>query len=269
MPILALSPLLRRYDQVILDLDGCVWLGDEPIPGSPEAVAALRGAGKRIAFATNNSWRSAEDQVAKLWSMGVQASLADVVTVGGATQHLLAETRSGKTAFVIGSDALMRHVSDAGLRVLNGTDLASRAEVVVVGGTEDLVYDDIRCASLAARRSGDLIATGRDPTLPMPGGDWPGTGSILAAVETASGLTATIVGKPQPQLFMTAVDRLGEGRTLVIGDRLDADVAAAGAAGIDAALVLSGGGDPPLDGQELNPMPVKVARDLRELVIQG
>jgi glycerol 3-phosphatase-2 len=265
---LALSPLLSRYDQVILDLDGCVWLGDEPIPGSPEAIAAIRSAGMRLSFVTNNSWRSAEDQVAKLWRMGVQASLADVVTVGGALQHLLAETRGGRTAFVIGTEALARHVSDAGLRVLNGTELASGAEVVIVGGTENLTYDDIRCAALAARRGGDLIATGRDPTLPMPDGDWPGTGSILAAVETASGKVASIVGKPQPQLFETALDRMGEGRTLAIGDRLDSDVAAAGAAGIDAALVLSGGDDPSPEDLEREPVPVQVARDLRELVIQ-
>ena len=84
--------------------------------------------------------------MARLWKIGIRASLRDVVTVGGALQHLLAETRSGRTAFVIGTDALRRHVAEAGLKVLNGTDLASRAEVVVVGGTEELVYDDLRVA---------------------------------------------------------------------------------------------------------------------------
>jgi hypothetical protein len=129
-----LSPLLDRYDQLILDLDGCIWVGDRPVDGSVEAVAALRQAGKRVAFATNDPRSSTEDYVAKLWSLGIQASLGDVVTVGGATQHLLAETRSGRTAFVIGTEPLWRHVAEAGLRLLNGTDLASRAEVVVVAG---------------------------------------------------------------------------------------------------------------------------------------
>src|SRR6218665_182532 len=96
-----LSPLLQRYDQVILDLDGCVWIGGEAVPGSPEAIAALREAGKRVAFATNNSWHPAEDQVARLWGHGIQASLGDVVTVGGAMQPLLNETRQGRSAFVI------------------------------------------------------------------------------------------------------------------------------------------------------------------------
>ena len=191
-----LSPLLRSYDQVILDLDGCVWVGDDAIDGSVDAIAALRGAGKRIAFATNNGWHAGEDHVAKLWGMGVQASLADVVTVGGAMQHLLAETKPGASAFVIGTAAMRHHVADAGLKVMNGTDLASRADVVVVSGTDDVRYADLRDAVLAVERGAALFATGRDPTLPMPEGHWPGTGALLAAVETASGRTAEIVGKP-------------------------------------------------------------------------
>ena len=268
---MTLSPLLQRYDQVILDLDGCVWVGDEPVPGSSEAIATLRKAGKRVAFATNNSWHPAEDQVARLWRHGIQASLSDVVTVGGAMQHLLNETRRGQTAFVIGGESLHANVADAGLTVLNGTDRAEHADVVVIGGTDDVAYDDLRVATLAARRSGDLLATARDPTLPMPGGNWPGTGALLAAVETASGITGQIVGKPQPQLFYTALDRLGEGRTLAVGDRLDSDIAAATAAGLDAALVLSGGmtadevaAAAALDGA---PKPITIAADLRTLVL--
>jgi HAD superfamily hydrolase (TIGR01450 family) len=261
----ALSSLARSYDQFILDLDGCVWIGDRPTPGAVEAIAALRDAGKRVAFATNDPRSATEDYVARLWGLGVQASLADVVTVGGAVQHLLAETRSGRTAFVIGTEPLVRHVSDAGVRVLNGTDLASRAEIVVVAGTEDLVFDDLRNASLAVRRGAELIATGRDPTYPQPDGDWPGTGAILAAVEYATGKTAQIVGKPEPQLFLTALDRLGTGRTLVVGDRLDSDVAAAARVPLDAALVLTGGTSrEDLDGAE--PAPVAVAENLAALI---
>jgi len=261
-----LSPLLRGYDQVILDLDGCVWVGEEAVEGSVEAIATLRTAGKRVAFATNNSWHPGEEHVARLWRLGVQASLADVVTVGGAMQHLLADTRTGLTAFVIGSPALTRHVEDAGLKVLNGGDLASRAGVVVVGGTDQVDYDALRTASLAVHRGADFLATARDPTLPTPEGPWPGTGAIVAAVETASGRQAEIVGKPQPQLMETALDRLGEGNTLVVGDRLDSDVAAAHAAGLDAALVLSGedSGSVPTDPEALKP--VAVADNLAALV---
>jgi glycerol-1-phosphatase len=264
-----LSPLVRRYDQLILDLDGCVYVGDEAVPGAVEAVESLRQAGKRVAFATNDPRHTTEDYVTKLWGIGLKASLADVVTVGGAVQHLLAETRPRQTAFVIGTEALVRHVADAGLRVLNGTDLATRAAVVVVGGTEKLVYDDLRYACLALRRGADFIATGRDPTYPQPDGLWPGTGAIVAAVEYASEREASIVGKPEPQLFLTALDRLGEGKTLVVGDRLDSDVAAAKSAKLDAALVLSGGTSA-LEAASARdadaPKPVAVAESLSVLV---
>ena len=267
---MALSPLVSRYEQLILDLDGCVWVGGEAVPGSPEAVAALRSAGKRVAFATNNSRDAGEDYVARLWQIGVQASLADVVTVGAALQHLLAETRQGSTAFVIGTEAMRKHVADSGLRVMNGTDLASRAQVVIVAATEELSYGELRDAALAARRGADFLATGRDPTHPMPDGLWPGTGAILAAVEAAAGREAKVVGKPEPQLFLTALDRLGAGRTLVVGDRLDSDVAAAAAAGLDAALVLSGGTSAE-DAQRAarradDPRPVAVSETLATLV---
>ena len=263
---MALTPIARRYQQFILDLDGCVWIGDEPTPRAVEAIDALREDGREVVYATNDPRSATEDYVARLWKIGIRASLRDVVTVGGAIQHLLAETRSGQTAFVVGTEALRRHVTDAGLRVLNGTDLASRAEVVVVGGTEELVYDDLRYAALAARRGADFLATARDPTYPQPDGLWPGTGAIVAAIEVASGRRAEIVGKPEPQLMLTALDRLGGGRTLVVGDRVDTDLAAAAAARLDAALVLSGGTErQAVNGVE--PAPVAVTDTLADLIL--
>jgi len=263
MPV---SELISRYDQLILDLDGCVWIGDEPTAGAVEAIAALREARKGVAFVTNNPRLPSEDYVAKLWGLGVKASLGDVVTVGAAMQHLLAETRSGRTAFVIGTAALVHHVAAAGLKPLNGTDRASQAEVVVVGGTDRLSYDDLREATLAVRGGADFLATSRDPTYPMPDGMWPGGGALLAAVEVASERQAAIVGKPEPQLLLTALERLGGGDTLVIGDRLDADVAAAGRAGLDAALVLTGGASREDAEAAREPAPVAIAASLAELV---
>jgi HAD superfamily hydrolase (TIGR01450 family) len=242
-----------------------VWVGGEPTPGVVDALDEVRDAGKRLAFATNNAFESGEDLVAQLWKIGLRASLQDVVTVGGAMQHLLADTRAGRTAFVIGSAPMHRHVQEAGLRVLNGTDLASRAEVVVIGGTTDLVYDDLRFAIQAVLRGADLLATARDPVYPQPDGLWPGTGAILAAVEYATKVRAQIVGKPEPNLFATALDRLGEGKTLVVGDRVGSDLAAAAAAQLDGALVRSEGSDhDELDGFE--PQPVEVADTLAQLL---
>jgi len=169
---------------------------------------------------------------------------------------------------VVGSAPMHRHVADAGLKLLNGTDLASRAEVVVVAGTTDLVYADLRNAIQAVLRGADLLATARDPTYPQPDGLWPGTGAILAAVEYATARKAEIVGKPEPQLFLTALDRLGEGSTLVIGDRVGSDLAAAAAAGLDAALVRSASSDhDELDGFE--PQPVAIGETLAGLLTRA
>src|ERR1700721_1330118 len=106
-----LSPLFNRYDTVLLDLDGCVWLGDACTPGAPEAVAQLRAAGKTVAFLTNDSRMMPEDYVRKLWSLGVQAGLEEVITAGSALQHVLAARQPPTEAREIGSIAVCRHVS--------------------------------------------------------------------------------------------------------------------------------------------------------------
>jgi ribonucleotide monophosphatase NagD (HAD superfamily) len=115
-----LSPRIARYDQVLLDLDGCLWVGDEPLEGAAEAVAALREAGKAIAFLTNDVRHTPEEFVRKLWRLGFQAALGEVVTVGSAIQFMLSE-RNGGAAFVVGTQALVDHVAEAGMRIVNHT----------------------------------------------------------------------------------------------------------------------------------------------------
>lgn len=236
----ALPAPLDRYDHVLLDLDGCVRVGGQATPRADAAIAALRAAGRGVAFVTNDPGMGPEEVVRQLWGLGVRASVAEVVTVGGAIQHVLAETARWRTAFVVGGAVLHRHVDAAGVRILNHTDLATRVDVVVVAAHDDFDYAELRTATQAVLRGADLLAAGRDATFPAPDGLWPGTGAVLAAVETASGATAISVGKPEPQLFLTALDRLGGGTALMVGDRLDADVGGARAAGLDAAVVLTG-----------------------------
>ena len=274
---MSLSPLASSYDVLLLDLDGCVWVGEEATPRAAEAVDAARAAGRTVGFVTNDARHAPEDFVRKLWRLGFKASIEEVVTVGGALQHVLNERHQGRSAYVIGSDAVHRHVADAGLRIVNRTAFAARADVVVVAGHEAFDYDELRCATQAVLRGADLVGAGRDPTFPMPDGPWPATGAVLAAVEAATGHEAWTVGKPQPQLFRTALDRLGGGRALVVGDRVDADVAGALAAGLDAAIVLTGAtseadaeGVRPLESEGLkgsDPRLVAVAPDLASLLL--
>jgi HAD superfamily hydrolase (TIGR01450 family) len=262
-----LNPAVARYDNVLLDLDGCLWLGDEAIEGAPEAVAALRDAGKGIAFLTNDVRHAPEEFVRKLWRLGFQAAVDEVVTCGAALQFVLAERNAAGAAFVIGSQALVDHVADAGLRVVNNTEFATRADLVVVGGHEAFDFRELRIATQAVLRGAELIGATRDRTFPMPDGPWPGSGAVLAAVEEATGRRAQrTIGKPEPDMYDAARDRLGAGRYLAVGDRLDIDVAGARRAGIDAALVLTGLSTR-AEADAADPRPALVADSLAALVL--
>jgi HAD superfamily hydrolase (TIGR01450 family) len=263
---LPLSPALRPYAHVLLDLDGCVWVGDEPCDGAVEAVAALRDASRSVRFLTNDVRHAPEEFVRKLWRLGFQAAVDEVLSVGAAVQRLLTE-REGGAAFVIGSQALVDHVADAGLRIVNRTEFATRADVVVVGGHDGLVFDELRIATQAVLRGAQLVGATRDATFPMADGPWPGTGAILAAVETAAGRTAdVVVGKPEPAMYEAARQTLGPGRILAVGDRIDVDVAGARRAGLDSALVLTGGASA-RDAESAGPKPTHVSQSLASLVL--
>jgi HAD superfamily hydrolase (TIGR01450 family) len=264
---MALSRAIERYDHLLLDLDGCLWVGAEPTPRAPEAVAALREAGRSVLFVTNDPQRSAEELVRKLWSLGFRASVDEIASVGGAMQQVLAERYDGGSAFVIGAQAMVDHVADAGLRIVNGTQFASRADLVVVSSHERFDYAELRTAVQAVLRGAELVGATRDPTYPMPDGPWPGSGPLLAAVEAATGQSAAfLVGKPEPRFYSAALARLGPGRALGVGDNLTVDVAGAKGAGIDAALVLTGSST---RGQvaAADPAPDHVAESLAALVL--
>jgi len=264
----SLNPALARYDHVLLDLDGCLWVGDRAVDGAVESVAALREAGKGIAFMTNDVRHTPEEFVRKLWRLGFQASVDEVVTCGAALQFVLAERSERGAAFVIGSQALVDHVADAGLRVVNNTEFATRADLVVVGCHEAFDFRELRIATQAVLRGAELIGATRDRTIPMTDGPWPGSGAILAAVEEATGRRADrTIGKPEPDMYAAARDRLGDGRYLAVGDRLDIDVAGARRAGIDSALVLTGiATRAEIEASE--PRPTHVADSLAALVLR-
>lgn len=233
--------LADEFDGFLVDLDGVVWIGREPVPGSAEALRALIEAGKEIVFVTNNPGRPASIYAERLREAGVPAAPERVVTAGEATARLVAERAGGgASAFVIGAPAFQESVAAAGLEPVEG-DAGREAAVVIVSGHRGFDYRELLTATLALQGGAALFATSRDPTLPMPGGAWPGTGAVLAAVETASGARAEIGGKPERPLFDLARERLaGAERVAMVGDRVSSDVAGGRSAGLETILVLSG-----------------------------
>jgi glycerol 3-phosphatase-2 len=264
---MALSPLVAAYDHILLDLDGCVWVGEECTRGAPGAIEEVRSAGKSVSFLTNDPRRSPEEYVRKLWSLGVRASLEEVITVGAAIQHLLAGRQPTLSVYVIGAPAIFRHVAESGARIVNDREDAASADLVVIAGHDDLHFSELRAATQAVLAGAEMITAGRDRTFPASDGMWPGTGAIVAALEYATDRVAQIVGKPHPQMFRTALDRVGPGGTLVIGDRIESDLAGAAAAGLDGAIVLTGVSTREAAEKAADPAPVAIAEDLSALLV--
>jgi glycerol 3-phosphatase-2 len=230
--------LVDPYDAVLLDLDGVVYRGDEPMPGAATTVQTLRSLGKAVSFVTNNSSRTPEQVAAHLRSVGVDAHVAEVVTSAMVTADLLVARRVTR-AFVIGEEGLRRALAEAGISIVDGE--GAGAEVVVVGLDRMADYERLRVASILVQEGAALVGSNADASFPVSDGrNWPGAGALLAAIEVTTGVEAEVVGKPAAPLLRAALERAGGGRPLMVGDRLDTDVAGAAALGWDSALVLTG-----------------------------
>jgi len=234
-------PLIDSYDGFLVDLDGVVWHGREPVPGSPEALATMLAAGKEIVFVTNNPTKRPAEYAERLRGMGVEVEPERIVTAGITVAKLAAEAAGpGAGALVLGREPLRELIAGEGLRLVD-FEAPTEAAVVVVSGWREFTYMSLLAAKRALDGGAALLATSRDATMPMPGGEWPGTGAIVAAVEVCSGKVAAIAGKPERHLFELALARMpGARRVAMIGDRLSSDIAGGHAAGLETILVLSG-----------------------------
>ncbi len=257
--------LADEFDGLLIDLDGVVWIGRELVVGSAGALRELLERGKQIVFVTNNPAKPAADYARRLSEAGVDVDAGQIVTAGESTADLAVRRKPGGRAFVIGAAAFHDTVAAAGLKLLEG-EAGQEAEVVLVSGHRGFDYEELLTATRALQRGAALFATSRDPTLPMPDGAWPGTGSILAAVETASGATAEIGGKPESHLFEAARERIASAqRVAMVGDRVSSDIEGGRRAGLATILVLSGA----TSGEEAasaSPPPDHVVEDLATLV---
>jgi glycerol 3-phosphatase-2 len=216
----------------LLDLDGVVWLSDDPIAGAAEAVAALRARGERVVVATNNSYLALADYLAKLERHGIPTDPADLVTSGQAAGTLL---RAGERVLIVGGPGIREVAVGLGAHeVVEGP-----ADAVVIGWNRKFDYDLLTRAMLAVRGGARLIATNADATYPTPHGLLPGGGSLMAAVAYASGVDAVVAGKPYQPMVDLITQRVGP-VDVMVGDRPDTDGLLARGLGAKFALVLTG-----------------------------
>lgn len=217
---------------VVVDLDGVVWRGDEPIPGSAEALDRLRASGRSIVFLTNNSAPTRADNVAKLKSFGVEASPEEVRSSAQAAALLV---EPGERALLCAGEGVREALEERGAVVVAEGD----ADAVVVGWHYGFDFGRLTAAMRGVLGGGRLVGTNEDATYPVPGGVLPGGGALLAAVSYASGVEPIVAGKPHEPIV-----RLLEEQTdhveIVIGDRPTTDGLLARRLGVPYALVRSG-----------------------------
>jgi HAD superfamily hydrolase (TIGR01450 family) len=234
--------LADSYDGFLIDLDGVVWLGYDFLPGAVEALQQLEREGKPLAFVTNSPRQAPAEHAETLRRGGVPVEDGQMVTAGSTLIALALENFGpAPKAIATGTDSFLAQLRDAGIELVDHADW-KRAEAVLVSGHSGFGYDELKATSMAARNGALLAATGRDPTMPMPDGLWPGTGSILAAIETASGVEGVITGKPEARIFEAGLEAIGadrnpEVRIAMIGDTPLTDIAGAQASGLDGILI--------------------------------
>ncbi len=233
-------PLNEVYDVGLLDLDGVVWRLTEAIPGAATAIGEARQAGMRVEFVTNNASRRVEEVVDLLGRMGIPAEPQQVVTSAQAAAALLAERLPSKASvLVVGAPSLEHEIVEVGLTPVRSAD--ERPAAVVQGYGTEVGWRDLAEVTVAVGGGAWWVATNADLTLPSARGLLPGNGALIAAVRSAVGRGPDeIVGKPHPGLHQESVRRSNARHPLVVGDRLDTDIAGANRAGVHSLLVMTG-----------------------------
>ena len=274
---------------LLVDLDGVLYRGVAPVPGVAALLATRAAAGDDVVYVTNNSMWYRADYVDRITGMGAPATADRIVSSPRATALYLADHEPGiRHVVTIGARGLERELEDAGLRVTpageaaprlagggfegtdgsNGWEVAGRPDAVVVGLDPKIDYRRLAVASACVRAGARFIATNRDPIYPTEQAIRPGAGSIVAALEAATGVKPTTIGKPEPYLLEEAARAAGRDAAdaVMIGDSLTTDIAAARAVGCRSVLMLTGVTDKAqLEALAPDARPTEVAADAAEL----
>lgn len=260
-----MNTLAQQHDSLLLDLDGTVFRGHEPTPGAVETLASIQS---RILFVTNNASRDAAQVADHLCELGFTAAPADVVTSAqSAARMLAAQLPAGAKVLVVGTEALAGEVSGVGLEPVR--QWSDHPVAVVQGHSPETGWQNLAEAALAIRSGALWVAANVDKTLPSERGLLPGNGSMVAALRTATDTEPQVAGKPAPALMADAMSRGDFDSPLVVGDRLDTDIAGANAAELPSLMVLSGvNSAADAVWAAVDERPVYLAEDLRALTTQ-
>ncbi len=233
------TPLTEAHDVALLDLDGVVYVGPDAVPGVPEALRAVRAAGMRLGFVTNNAARTPEDVASHLTELGVRAAAADVITSSQAAATVVVELLGpGARILAVGGPGVATAARAAGLVVVERAE--DEPDAVVQGYGREVGWAQLAEAVVAVRNGARHVATNADATIPSPRGPLPGNGAMVGVVSAVTGRSPLITGKPDPAMHAECVRRTGAQGPLVVGDRLDTDIEGARRAGAASLLVLSG-----------------------------
>lgn len=237
---------LQAAKGFIFDMDGVLYRGQTALPGVEDLFNALTLREIPFLLATNNSMATPKSYVERMASMGVTVHEDDIQTSATATRDFLVDdenTPDDAVILVVGMPPLGEQLSDGtSFRILGDDEPATNANVVVAGLDLTFTYEKMKRAAEAIENGARFVATNADDRLPIENGYQPGAGSILAGIERSTRVSPIVVGKPEPLMMLKGVERLGHepGEVVMVGDRLDTDIAAAHRAGLMTALVLTG-----------------------------
>jgi glycerol-1-phosphatase len=242
---------------LLVDLDGVVYRGAEPVPGVAAVLADRAARGDDIVYVTNNSMHYRADYVSRLSAMGCPVSAERVVSSSRATAlHIVNHEAGIRRVLALGAGGLERELGDVGLDVVTAGHAATRMhqegidgwtaaggpDAVVTGLDPNLTYLRLAAAADCVRAGSRFIATNRDPVYPTERGLRPGAGAVAAALEATTGITPLSIGKPEPHLLELAAEAVGRtaADAVMIGDGIGTDLAAARAVGARCVLMLTG-----------------------------
>ena len=242
----------------LIDLDGVVYRGNQPVPGAAAFVAWLQKTTQPYLFLTNHSARTPESFAGKLQQMGIACAARDFLSSSIVTAEFLRRERLGKRVFAIGEEGLTRALAEAAIETVE-----HQPDIVVVGFDRGIHYDLLVRASRFILAGAELIGTNADGSYPLEDGPAPECGALLAAIEAATERKPLVMGKPERFMYEEALRRLGvtKEQAVMVGDRLDTDIAGANRLGITNILVLSGATTP----EQARQSPIKAGRVCADL----